>query len=289
MLKWVKRGLIVAAGAALIGSLVFGRDMFSYVKSSAKWTRTAVKDSVPIEFELKRAHDLLEEIIPEIHRNIKLIAQEEVEIAALKADIAKSEKSFEEETQRIVNLRNALNVQKAAYTFGNQQYSREELKQNLAWRFDRFKEAEVVLASKQRMLASREAGLRNSMQLLEKTKAQKHLLASKIESLEAQHRLVKAASVGSGVQFDNSKIAQTEKLIDNIKKRLDVAERILAHESNFVQTIPVDGVQEVDLLMEIDAYFSPAETNNTGEVRNVTESSDAEDTAASEKLLAAGH
>lgn len=286
MLKWIKRGLIVAAGGALIGSMVFGRDMFSYVRSSAKWTRATIKDSVPVEFELKRAHDLLEEIIPEIHQNIRLIAQEEVEIVALKADIAKSEKAFAEEKNRIASLRNALNVQKASYTFGNQQYSREELKQDLAWRFDRFKEAEVVLASKQRMLSSREAGLRNSMQLLEKTKAQKHLLASKIESLEAQHRLVKAAGVGSGVQFDNSKIAQTEKLIDSIKKRLDVAERILAHESNFVQTIPVDSVKEVDLLTEIDQYFSPGETHKTGEVRNI--SGAAEENTDGEQLLAAG-
>ncbi len=286
MLKWIKRGLIVAAGGALIGSMVFGRDMFSYVRSSAKWTRATIKDSVPVEFELKRAHDLLEEIIPEIHQNIRLIAQEEVEIVALKADIAKSEKAFAEEKNRIASLRNALNVQKASYAFGNQQYSREELKQDLAWRFDRFKEAEVVLASKQRMLSSREAGLRNSMQLLEKTKAQKHLLASKIESLEAQHRLVKAAGVGSGVQFDNSKIAQTEKLIDNIKKRLDVAERILAHESNFVQTIPVDSVKEVDLLTEIDQYFSPGDTHKTGEVRNI--SGAAEEKTGGEQLLAAG-
>ena len=288
MLKWIKRGLIVAAGGVLVGSLFFGRDMFSYVTSSAKWTRAAVKDSVPVEFELKRAHDLLEEIIPEIHQNIRLIAQEEVEIAALTADIAKSDKAFGEEKQRVANLRNALNVQKVSYTFGGRQYSHEELKQDLAWRFDRFKEAEVVLASKQRMLTSRETGLRNSMQLLEKTKAQKHLLASKIEGLEAQHRLVKAASVGSGVQFDNSKIAQTEKLIDNIKKRLDVAERILAHESNFVQTIPVDGVKEADLLMEIDEYFSPGETNNVGEVKNISETMNAEDSDSGENLLAAG-
>ena len=203
---------------ALIGSLVFGRDMFSYVKSSAKWTRTAVKDSVPIEFELKRAHDLLEEIIPEIHRNIKLIAQEEVEIAALKADIAKSEKSFEEETQRIVNLRNALNVQKAAYTFGNQQYSARS-SQNLAWRFDRFKEAEVVLA--QTVDACSPRGRPAELHAAARNQAQKHLLASKIESLEAQHRLV-GRQRHSGVQFDNSKIAQTSSLTTS--EALDVAE-----------------------------------------------------------------
>jgi hypothetical protein len=54
---------------------------------------------------------------------------------------------------------------------------------------------------------------------------------------------------------DNSKLAQTEKLITQIKKRLDVAERILAHESQFVQAIPVDAVVEEDLLTQVDDYF----------------------------------
>ena len=265
--KWLKRGLIVAVAGVVVGSLVLGKDMISYVTSSAKWTRNAVKDSVPIEFELKRAHDLLEDIIPEIHQNIRLIAQEEVEIAALKSDIARCSDAFGEEKQRIGNLRNALNIQKVSYTFAGQDFSREELKQDLAWRFDRFKEAEVVLASKARMLNTREAGLRGAMQLLERTRSQKRLLASKIQSLEAQHRLVKAASIGSGIQMDNSKVAQTEKLIKNIKRRLDVAERILAHESQFVQTIPIDGVKEVDLLMEIDTYFSEPESENTAEAK----------------------
>jgi hypothetical protein len=265
MFKWIKRGLLVVAGGALLGGLVFGTDIFSYIRSSARWTRTAVKDSVPVEFELKRAHDLLEDIIPEIHQNIRLIAREEVEIAALKDDLEKSDEAFSVEKQRIQNLRNALNIQKVSYAFGSRQYSRQELKQDLAWRFDRFKEAEVVLASKQRMLKTREAGLGGAMHLLEKTRSQKRLLASKIQALEAQHRMVKAASVGSGIHVDNSKIAQTEKLISNIKRRLDVAERILAHESHFVQTIPIDGVKEVDLLMDIDTYFSEPKSKTAGE------------------------
>ena len=93
------------------------------------------------------------------------------------------------------------------------------------------------------------------MQVLEQTRSRKRMLQDKIESLASQHRLVKAASVGSNIQVDNSKLAQTEKLITQIKKRLDVAERILAHESQFVQAIPVDAVVEEDLLTQVDDYF----------------------------------
>ncbi len=255
IIKWLKRSVFVVAGVTLLGGMLFGKDVVSYVKSSAKSVQTAVKDSVPIEFELRRARDLLEDIIPEMHANIRLIAQEEVEVAALKADIAKSEENIDEEKARIAKLRNALDVQQAQYYFGNKEYPRSYVKEDLANRFERFKESEVVLASKRRLLTTRENSLHSAMNLLEQTRGRKRMLKDKIESLASQYRLVKAASIGSNIQVDNSKLAQTEKLITQIKKRLDVAERILAHETQFVQAIPVDAVVEADLLTQVDEYF----------------------------------
>jgi len=256
VIKWLKRSLVVAAGVSVLGGILFGKDAVSYVRSSAKSVRTVVKDSVPIEFELRRARDLLDQIIPEMHANIRLIAQEEVEVAALKADIGTSEESVQEEKVRITKLRDALEKPQAKYCFGNKEYPRSYVKEDLANRFERFKEAELVLASKRRLLTTRENSLHASMQLLEQTRGRKRMLQDKIESLASQHRLVQAAAVGSHIQVDNSKLAQTEKLISQIKKRLDVAERVLAHESQFVQAIPVDAVTEADLLTQVDDYFS---------------------------------
>ena len=246
VMKWLKRGVVAAVGVSVLGGMLFGRDVVSYVRSSAKSVQTVVKDAVPVEFELKRARDLLDEIIPEMHANIRLIAQEEVEVAALKVDIAKSQESIQEEKVRITKLRDALDEPQVQYCFGGKEYPRSYVKEDLANRFERFKEGELVLAGKKRLLTTRENSLHAAMQLLEQTRARKTLLADKIESLASQHRLVQAAAVGSQIQVDNSKLAQTEKLISQIKKRLDVAERVLAHESQFVQAIPVDAVAEAE-------------------------------------------
>jgi len=259
--KWLKISLIGAVCLCVLGSLLFGKDLVSYIRSSAKSVRSAVKNAVPLEFELKRARDLLEEIIPEMHANIRLIAQEEVEVAALNSDINNSNKAIAEESKRIAKLGNALRLQLASYTFGDQQYTRYQVKKDLADRFERFKEAELVLASKERLKATREKSLQAAVALLEQIRSQKRMLANKISSLESQYRLVKASAVGSRIHMDNSKLAQTEKLIAQIKKRLDVAERILAHESRFVQSIPVDTITEQDLLTQVDEYFSPTQDN----------------------------
>jgi hypothetical protein len=254
--KWVKTGVIAAVGLSIAGGLLFGKDAVSYFCSLAKSVPAAVKDSVPVEFELKRARDLLEEIIPEMYANIRLIAEEEVEVAALKVDIANGQESIEEERIRIAKLRDALGKSQAQYCFGNREYPRSYVKEDLAHRFERFKESELVLASKQRLLTARQNSLDAAMRLLERTKTRKRELEDKIEALASQHRLIKAASIGSNIQVvDNSKLAKTEKLINHIKKRLDVAERVLAHESQFIQAIPVDVVAEADLLTQVDEYF----------------------------------
>ena len=265
IMKWVKLGLIGAAGFGLLGGLLFGRDAVSYVKSSAKSVRTAVKDTVPVEFELRRARDLLEDIIPEMHANIRLIAQEEVEVAALKGEISKNREALGDEQAKIATLRTALEHPQAQYCFAGKDYSRYEVKADLAARFERFKENELVLASKAKVLESREKSLDAARQMLERTRGQKRILENRVEALASQYRLVRAASVGSQIQVDNSKLAQTEKLIAQIQKRLDVFERVLAHESQFVESIPVDTVVEEDLVAQVDDYFKARNDKASGQ------------------------
>jgi chromosome segregation ATPase len=256
--KLIKLGLLSAVGLTVAGGLVFGRELCSYVSSSARSVRTAVKDAVPVDFELRRARDLVDDIIPEMHACVRMIAQQEVEIAQLNKDIEQSRKQLDEERTRVAKLREALASPQSSFTFNGFSWSREQVKEDLAHRFDNLKEAEVVLSGKQRLLENRQRSLAAAMQTLDRTRSQKSLLESQIAALEGQNQLVKAASVGSNLNIDNSKLAQSEKLIAEIKKQLDVAERVLAHESHFVQPIPVDAISEKDLVNEIDAHLAGA-------------------------------
>jgi chromosome segregation ATPase len=229
--------------------------------------QNAVKNSIPLKFELQRARDMLEEIIPEMHTNIKLIAQEEVEIAALKSDIERSEELLVKAEHRIEKLRNMHTLHKASYRFNSQTVDRQQLTGELAHRFEQFTEAQVIVESKRRLLSARKQSLQGALKLLEKTRSQKTILASKIETLESQHRLVQAASVGAPVKIDNTKLAQTEKLLVHIKKRLDVAERILAHQAHFVDPLALDEqpIDEAELLSQIDYYFNSEQKVASGD------------------------
>jgi chromosome segregation ATPase len=256
--KCVKVSAIGLVAVALVGGLVFGKDLMSYLHSSTKSLRTAVKDSVPLDFELQRAKDLLEGIIPEMQANVRVIATEEVEVASLDSDVQHGQLALAQERKGLEQLAGAMGIQQAAYSFGGREYTRQQVKDDLARRFDRFKEAESVLESKRRLLDSRKSSLQAAMKLLETTRSQKALLEDKIATLEGQYRLVQAAASSSRFQVDNTKLAQTEKLIGEIKKRLDVAERVLAHEATFVPQVEVDTVSEKDLLTQIEQHFGAA-------------------------------
>lgn len=253
--KTIKTVVLAGLGVVVVGGLLFGREAVSYFRSAVGSVRDVARDNVPIEFELRRARDLLDDIIPEMQANIRVIAQQEVEIANLKTDITNSRKALNDEQARVQKLRETLLTQQASYQLNGLNYSRKAVTEELSRRFDRFKEGEVTLAGKQRLLENREKSLLAGIAMLEKTRSQKSLLENQIESLEGQFRLVQAAAVGSKVHVDHSKLAQTQKVLSDIKKQLDVAERVLAHESRFTEEIKVDVVDEKELTASVDEHF----------------------------------
>ena len=263
ILKTVKYGLLTLTCAAVVGGVVFGKDLYSYLSSGSNYLRTSVKDSVPIEFELARAKDLVNDLVPEMQANVRLVAQQEVEIAALREEIASAHGSLDVERAKLTKLRKCLDTQDVSFTIGNATYSRDQVKQELARKLDLVREADVVLSGKDRLLDNRQKSLAAAMQVLERTRSQKTLLEGQIASLESQHRLVQAASIGSGSRIDTSKLAQTQKLIAEIKKQLDVSERVLAHESRFVEPMVIDVVDEKDVARQADEYLA-AKGNGNG-------------------------
>jgi hypothetical protein len=261
--KAIKTVVLVGLGVGLVSGLLFGREAVSYFKSAVGSVRDVAKDNVPIEFELRRARDLLNDIIPEMQANIRVIAQQEVEISNLKTDLVQSKKALCDEQCKVQKLRETLSTQQTSYTLNGLNYSRRAVTDELSRRFDRYKEAEVILAGKQRLLENREKSLQAGISMLEKTRSQKMLLESQIETLEGQFRLVKAAAVGSKLNIDHSKLAQTQKVLNDIKKQLDVAERVLAHESKFAEEIKVDTVDEKELVASVDDHFANKNSTET--------------------------
>ncbi|NQV25680.1 MAG: signal peptide-containing protein [Rhodopirellula sp.] len=239
---------------ALASGVIFGNELFSYLRTSTGAVRETVRDAVPIEFELQRARDLIDDILPEIHANVRLIAEDEVEIAALEKDLVRSSEQLATDRRLLGQLREKLHTQNVSYEIGNRDYSRKQLTEQAALKLARLKDAEMIQASKQRLLENRQKSLQAAMQMLDRARDRKAQLEQKVESLVAQHRLVKASAIGSRFHVDDSKLSKADQLLSDIQKRVDVSERVLAHDSISEITME-DVLDEDELLAEIDDHL----------------------------------
>jgi len=89
----------------------------------------------------------------------------------------------------------------------------------------------------------------------------------KVESLTAQHRLIKASKIDSGNLIDDSHLSQADQLLGEIENRIEVAERMMTYERG-IMDVPVEDADAAteDVLAEIDQYFGPDQNALASEV-----------------------
>lgn len=254
--------MAVLAGVA--GFAVLGTDLRSYVWTSTNAAQEAIRSSVPVEFELRRASDMIRAILPDLQSQVRMIAQEEVEIAALENDIAATEQRLDREQQTLASLRGSLRVQQVSYTVNGRELERGQLTDELHQRFSRYKQGELALDSKRRLLEKRQEGLSAGLAMLDSMRHRKAELEQKVETLAARHRLVKASAIESGRLVDGSQLSEADQLLQQIETRLAVAQRVLAHEQDLFEVNVVEELtDETQLLSEVDDYFSSRAESST--------------------------
>lgn len=264
----IKLTIVGVASTLLLSTLVFGRDVCSYVKTLGCSARAAIKSEVPIEFEIQRARDLVENLVPDIRKCMHVIAEEEVSVEHLQREIARHDADMSKQKSEILALRSEVDSGKQSYRFASRTYSANEVKRDLACRFERFKTAEATLASKRQILTAREKSVVAAREKLENMLSDKRDLEVQIENLEARMKTLQAAQTATSVQLDNSQLVRAKKLIGDLNKQLDVAQRVLDAEGKFTGLIPVDTSAHVpeDLSAQIDDYFGkPAPTTQPAE------------------------
>jgi predicted nucleic acid-binding Zn-ribbon protein len=251
----IKKILIGTAVMVATGGVLFGTDAFSYLTTSAKKFRTEVKASVPLDFEIERARNMVAELIPDIQKNMHVIAQEEVEIEDLHDQIARSEKNLNAERQKLLVLRGDLGNTEGKFHYAGRPASPKEVKTELARRFERFQTAEATLKAKKQMLEARERSLVAAREKLEGKIGAKRALEVQVQNLEARLKMLQAAQTTSQFNFDDSQLSRCKKTIQELRKRLDVAERILDQDGKLVDSLADEPEAAEDIAEQIDRYF----------------------------------
>ncbi|QDU82874.1 hypothetical protein Pla110_46370 [Polystyrenella longa] len=285
----IHKTLITGAVALTLGMFVFGSNMWSYLQSTANNVRESVKSSVPFEMRIETAADMVEEILPEIRRHKQLVAKQQVELKYQQEAITKTRTELESQKKAILALREMLQDGKQTYQFARHAYTATEVESDVSQRFERFKIAEDALTREQEVFEAKRKALRSNEQALDQMMNQKKTLEAQVIQLQARLNQLRATESVKSMDIDDSQLVRTRQMINELNKELDIQERVLDEEGEFVGLIPVEEElehrQHPDLLSEIDSYFddTPAEEQKSEEKTGPTAAEKA-DTAESSSV-----
>jgi peptidoglycan hydrolase CwlO-like protein len=254
----LKKMLIGSCVAVTLGAFVFGRDLVSYAKTAGESVRQAVKREVPLEFEVQRAREMVENLVPDIRECMHVIAEQQVDVENLNEAIQSREDSLQKQEEAILALRTDLDSGENSFVYAGHSYTVNEIRRDLSHRFDRFKTAKSTLKGDRDILVARKTQLRANQDKLDNMLSEKQNLEVQIEQLEARLKTVQAAQITSTIEFDDSQLSRAKTLIRELNKQLDVKTKMMDAEGKFAGLIPVESATvpvDENIAREIDDYF----------------------------------
>jgi chromosome segregation ATPase len=255
----VKKGILIGAGVLVLLGLLFGRDALSYVKTAGNWVHEGVRDSVPVEFEISRAHDMIKGLTPEIHKNMHLIAREEVDVKNLSEQLATAEAQLAKNRSDIERLNADLQRGDSTFVYAGKSYSQEQVETDLTRRFEQFKVKEATLTKLRQVVAARERGLQAAREKLAAMRAAKGQLEVDVANLEARLEMVKVAQSTSEFNFDDSRLSRTKDLVKDIGARIDVAEKLVNAETTYAGEINLEEEPASNISEQVTRYFEASQ------------------------------
>jgi chromosome segregation ATPase len=252
----VKKGILIGVGVLVLLGLLFGREGFSHVKTAVGGIRQAVHESVPVEFEISRARQMIKDLDPEIHRNMHLIAKEEVEVKHLREQLGRADQQLTKNRSDIERLTTDLKRGESNFVYCSKTYTAKQVENDLTRRFEQYKVKEVTLEKLTQVLAARERGLEAGREKLKAMQAAKGQLEVDVANLEARLEMVKVAQSTSEFNFDDSRLSRTKDLVKDIGTRIDVAEKLVHADTASVGQISLDDQEaSANIADQVTAYF----------------------------------
>lgn len=249
--------LILAGGAVtLLSGLSLATPLWSYGRCATNWLTDTASDAVPLEWEMKRARQMIDDLQPEIAKNAKQIAREKIEVAKLERQVAQCDEALDKTQSDIERLSADLRSGDQAYTYAGKTYTSVAVKEDLNNRFNRFKTRRETAEKLHQMLTAREASLQSAADRMDAMLASKSQLEVEVENLQARIGALRVAQTSSELSLDDSHLSRTRQLLDEIESRIDVEEETVAIDSEYFGEINLEEGASEDLLDEISNYFT---------------------------------
>jgi chromosome segregation ATPase len=251
----IKKLVLLGVGVLVLGGIVANTNLGSYVGTSYRRAATTVEESVPLEFQIDRARNMVRDLEPEIRRSMHVIAKEEVQVAELDRRLEHAEANAQKDKSEIIRLQSDLKSGDRVFRYAGHSYSADQVKEDLSRRFNRYRSVDSTIESMRKMRDARQRNLDAAREKLTAMMSAQRQLQVDVENLEAKLKLVQVAEASSDFQFDDSQLARAKQLMTDIRTRLDVAAKLANADTNFQQEIPLDKAESDDVTHQVAEYF----------------------------------
>ena len=255
----LKKAAFYGVGLLLVGGLLFGSRIVPYAQTAFKKIRSSAEQSVPLTFQIDAARDQLKKIDPEIKNMVWQIAKEKAEIKRLEREVEAQSAGLTKKHEELLTLRNHLKSGETVYVATNgKAYTNVRVEEDLRHRFSMFQTAEKTKEKSEQILDLRRKSLEQALAKLEQAQVHQRELEIELENLNARQRMVSVAKTASNINIDDSQLARTKSMIDEISAKIDAEEEMLNLAPKYLGEIPVsegDVSAQGDIAAEIDAYF----------------------------------
>lgn len=251
----LKKAIVGGTLAALLGGLLMGTGLWSYARTAGGWVEQTAKDAVPLEWEIKRARQMIADLDPEIASNAKRIAHEKIKVARLEKELNQTSERLAEARTDIERLRSDLEDGDEMFVYSGKTYTSAQVREDLGRRFDRYKTRKETSEKLQQMLTARQGALNAAHERMDAMLSAKRQLEVEVENLQARLAAVRVAQTSSDLALDDSALSRTRQLLDDIATRIDVEEEVTQVDAEYFGGIELDEESEADLLDEISSYF----------------------------------
>jgi hypothetical protein len=257
---WARTIGLVSLGAILVG-VVFGRDLASYATT---WLARSRDQAVSVQFELERARQMVGDLLPEIHTAMLAVAEDELTLERSNTEVAEVEAQLNVQRSDLMRLRANPENEAGVFKVGSRKATPGEVREELKRRFGRYQTGEATLDVKRQIAAARKQSLVETRKKLQELLNARQDLESQIEQLDARLRHQELAR--QNTNLDPGQIVRCQVLLDGIRRRLDVADRMVAAK------IPLEDVlltsyldADTDIGKEIDEYFREPSKSRSGQ------------------------
>lgn len=228
----LKKIVIGAAAATLLGVFLFGTSFFGYMGTMVDDVKTAANDAVPFEMKIKEAKRLVNNLGDAVQKQKVHMAQIMTQQDRYKANV-------KNDTEKVAQLQEELEYlagvvegadSESVYvntTDGKQKRTVAEVKNKMTGTLASFKLAKRSLETNKLNLDRENQKYHQAETLLTELEAKKNALAQRIKELEALKAEVETRQAVEASKFDDSAIQEAEAFLNGIEDDLATQRNLL--------------------------------------------------------------